>query len=79
MDITLEKANAHRNAWFEGVSKCSLDDTLFSILEKIVRAEVHRLVIVDDEEKVIGVISLSDILKEIVLKPARKFLSRKLQ
>ncbi|XP_065570833.1 uncharacterized protein LOC136033827 isoform X3 [Artemia franciscana] len=75
LDITLEKANAHRNAWFEGVSKCSLDDTLFSILEKIVRAEVHRLVIVDDEEKVIGVISLSDILKEIVLKPARAYSS----
>lgn len=34
--------------------------------------QVHRLVVVDNEDRVIGVISLSDILKELVLKPCRK-------
>lgn len=38
-------------------------------MEKIVRAEVHRLVVVDDEDKVIGIISLSDLLLYLVLRP----------
>jgi len=72
LDVTLKQANEHRNTWFEGVQKCHLDDSLITVMEKIVRAEVHRLVVVDNEDKVIGVISLSDILKELVLKPCRK-------
>lgn len=70
MDVSLRKANEHRNAWFEGVQKCILDETLYVIMERIVRAEVHRLVIVDEAEKVIGIISLSDILLYLVLRPA---------
>ncbi len=57
------QANEHRNEWFEGVHKCTLEDTLFIIMEKIVKAEVHRLVVVDEEDRVVGVISLSDILQ----------------
>lgn len=40
MDVTLKKANEHRNEWFEGVHKCKLDDTLYATMEKINRAEV---------------------------------------
>lgn len=39
-------------------------------MEKIVRAEVHRLVVVDEKDKVIGIISLSDILLYLVLRPS---------
>lgn len=67
--MSLRKANEHRNAWFEGVQKCILDETLYVIMERIVRAEVHRLVIVDESHKVIGIISLSDILLYLVLRP----------
>lgn len=70
LDVTLKKANEHRNAWFEGVQKCHLDETLFTVMERIVRAEVHRLVVVDENEKVIGIISLSDILLYLVLQPS---------
>jgi 5'-AMP-activated protein kinase regulatory gamma subunit len=70
LDVSLKKANEHRNAWFEGVQKCHLDDSLFSVMERIVRAEVHRLVVVDENEKVIGIISLSDILLYLVLRPS---------
>uniref|UniRef100_A0A2M4CIE8 Putative 5'-amp-activated protein kinase gamma subunit n=1 Tax=Anopheles darlingi TaxID=43151 RepID=A0A2M4CIE8_ANODA len=70
LDVSLKKANEHRNAWFEGVQRCKLDETLFTIMERIVRAEVHRLVVVDEEEKVIGIISLSDILLYLVLRPS---------
>merc|ERR1712241_890368 len=34
------------------------------------KAEVHRLVVVDEEKKVCGVISLSDILSFLVLRPS---------
>lgn len=70
LDVSLKKANEHRNAWFEGVQKCSLDENLYTVMERIVRAEVHRLVVVDENEKVIGIISLSDILLYLVLKPS---------
>ncbi|XP_058821714.1 uncharacterized protein LOC131683614 isoform X1 [Topomyia yanbarensis] len=69
LDVSLKTANEHRNAWFEGVQNCKLDETLYTVMERIVRAEVHRLVVVDDEEKVIGIISLSDILLYLVLRP----------
>ncbi|XP_055375253.1 uncharacterized protein MAL13P1.304 [Condylostylus longicornis] len=69
LDVSLRKANEHRNEWFEGVQKCRLDETLYTIMERIVRAEVHRLVVVDDNQKVIGIISLSDILLYLVLRP----------
>ncbi|XP_050309596.1 5'-AMP-activated protein kinase subunit gamma-2 isoform X3 [Anthonomus grandis grandis] len=69
LDVSLKKANEHRNEWFEGVHNCKLDETLFNVMEKIVRAEVHRLVVVDENDKVIGIISLSDLLLYLVLRP----------
>ncbi|XP_021956207.2 5'-AMP-activated protein kinase subunit gamma-2 isoform X3 [Folsomia candida] len=72
LDITLKQANEHRNEWFEGVHKCNMDETLFAIMEKIMKAEVHRLVVVDEQDKVIGIISLSDILQYLVMRPELK-------
>ncbi|CAH2103726.1 unnamed protein product [Euphydryas editha] len=69
LDVSLKKANEHRNEWFEGVQKCNLDETLYDVMERIVRAEVHRLVVVDEEDKVTGIISLSDLLMYLVLRP----------
>ncbi|KAH0550849.1 hypothetical protein KQX54_020973 [Cotesia glomerata] len=69
LDVSLKEATQHRSDWFEGVHKCKLDDTLFIVMEKIVKAEVHRLVVTDENEKVIGIISLSDILLYLVLRP----------
>ena len=37
-------------------------------MERIVKKEVHRLVIVDEQNRVTGIVSLSDILTFIVLK-----------
>lgn len=39
-------------------------------MDRIVKAEVHRLVVTDENEKVIGIISLSDILLYLVLRPS---------
>lgn len=43
LDVTLKQANEYRSDWFEGVQKCHLTDTLFNVIEKIVRAEVRKL------------------------------------
>lgn len=40
-----------------------------AVMERIVKAEVHRLVVVNEEDHVVGIISLSDILSFLVLKP----------
>ena len=74
LDVTLKEANEHRNEWFEGVHTCKRDDTLFAVMENIVKAEVHRLVIIDEKGKVCGVVSLSDILSFLVLRPSGKIL-----
>uniref|UniRef100_A0A915PC78 Uncharacterized protein n=1 Tax=Setaria digitata TaxID=48799 RepID=A0A915PC78_9BILA len=69
LDITTQEALRHRVDWFEGVCCCTVDDSLMTIVEMIVRAEVHRLVVVDHNKKVVGIISLSDILRFLVLEP----------
>ncbi|KAM3723806.1 5'-AMP-activated protein [Dirofilaria immitis] len=69
LNVTAQEALRHRVDWFEGVRCCSPNDSLMTIVEMIVRAEVHRLVIVDGDKKVKGIISLSDILRFLVLEP----------
>lgn len=49
--------------------KCTLDESLSQVVERIVKAEVHRIVVVDNQDHVIGMISLSDILSFLVLRP----------
>ncbi|CAD5117877.1 DgyrCDS6621 [Dimorphilus gyrociliatus] len=53
---------------FEGVVTCVKQDCLRVILNRIVEAEVHRLVVVNEHKHVVGVISLSDILSFLVLR-----------
>jgi len=38
--MTIKEANEHRNEWFEGVFKCKSTDSLFEVMEKIVKTEV---------------------------------------
>ncbi|XP_043213613.1 5'-AMP-activated protein kinase subunit gamma-2-like isoform X4 [Amphibalanus amphitrite] len=67
LNVPLMAANSHRSE--NKVEACKLSDTLMQVLDKIVHAEVHRLVITDDEQRVIGIISLSDILDALVIRP----------
>lgn len=48
---------------------CKRADSLRSVMEKAVLAEVHRLIVVDDDMKVDGIVSLTDILTHIILRP----------
>lgn len=67
LDITVTKALGHRSHYFEGVLKCYQHETLETIINRLVEAEVHRLVVVDDNNVAKGIVSLSDILQCLVL------------
>ena len=41
---------------------CTSEDTLDYLFETIRRARLHRFVIVDDNKKLVGMLTLSDIL-----------------
>ncbi|XP_076460893.1 5'-AMP-activated protein kinase subunit gamma-1-like isoform X2 [Babylonia areolata] len=71
LDISVEQALRHRSGGnnYEGVATCQEGDRLEDVIETIVKAEVHRLVAVDDNRHVKGIVSLSDILNYIVLRP----------
>uniref|UniRef100_A0A3Q1G1K3 Protein kinase, AMP-activated, gamma 2 non-catalytic subunit a n=1 Tax=Acanthochromis polyacanthus TaxID=80966 RepID=A0A3Q1G1K3_9TELE len=69
LDVTVTQALRHRSQYFEGVMKCNRLETLETIVDRIVKAEVHRLVVVDEESRIIGIVSLSDILQALVLTP----------
>ncbi|MFH4977126.1 hypothetical protein AB6A40_003835 [Gnathostoma spinigerum] len=69
LNMNVRDALKHRSDWFEGVRTCMEDDSLMTVVEIIVKAEVHRLVVTDVDRKVKGIISLSDILRALVLNP----------
>lgn len=54
----------------ESVQTCFRTDSLGVILEQLVRTEVHRLIIVDGQGHVEGVLALSDVLRYLVLRPS---------
>ncbi|XP_038573914.1 5'-AMP-activated protein kinase subunit gamma-1-like isoform X3 [Micropterus salmoides] len=70
LDITVTQALKHRCQYFEGVMKCHKMETMETIVDRIVKAEVHRLVVVDERSSIEGIVSLSDILQALVLSPA---------
>ncbi|KAG7525953.1 hypothetical protein JOB18_034283 [Solea senegalensis] len=69
LDNTVTQALKHRSQYFEGVVKCHKTETMETIVDRIVKAEVHRLVVVDKRSSIEGIVSLSDILQALVLSP----------
>uniref|UniRef100_A0A3Q2QZE0 5'-AMP-activated protein kinase subunit gamma-1-like n=1 Tax=Fundulus heteroclitus TaxID=8078 RepID=A0A3Q2QZE0_FUNHE len=70
LDITMQEVISQRTCRVEGVIKCYPDEPLDLVIDRIVKAEVHRLVLVDRLDVVKGIISLSDLLQALVLAPA---------
>lgn len=52
---------------FPGIYTCSINDGLDTIFDTIRKSRVHRLIVVDDHFRLIGVLTLSDILQYILL------------
>ncbi|KJH50500.1 CBS domain protein [Dictyocaulus viviparus] len=59
LDCTVQEALKHRSEWFEGVQCCRDTDSLFAVLENIVRAEVHRLVVTDVDKKFLEIFNIN--------------------
>uniref|UniRef100_A0A9J7X0S3 Protein kinase, AMP-activated, gamma 3a non-catalytic subunit n=1 Tax=Cyprinus carpio carpio TaxID=630221 RepID=A0A9J7X0S3_CYPCA len=70
LSMSMQEALRRRCCYVEGVIKCYPDETLEIAIDRIIKAEVHRLVLVDRDDVVRGIISLSDLLQAFVLSPA---------
>ncbi|XP_057292903.1 5'-AMP-activated protein kinase subunit gamma-1-like isoform X2 [Hydractinia symbiolongicarpus] len=71
LDGSVQDALSHRQEGFEGVHKCQPTESLYVIIDRIANAKVHRLVVVNKEDRVLGIVSLSDILRFLVLQPPK--------
>jgi 5'-AMP-activated protein kinase regulatory gamma subunit len=67
LSSTVGEALCKRSDDAPGIYICTEDDRLDSIFDTIRMSRVHRLVVVDDDNHLKGVISLSDVLKYVLL------------
>ena len=67
LDLNVGEALQKRPEDFPGIYTCSIDDRLDTIFDTIRRSRVHRLTVIDDYNRLVGVLSLSDILEYILL------------
>lgn len=66
LDLTVGDALLRRAEDFDGVHTCTVNDRLNTIMDTIRKLRLHRLFVVDEDSKLISVITLSDILKYIL-------------
>eukprot|EP00730_Choanoeca_flexa_P015503 TRINITY_DN7132_c0_g1_i1.p1 TRINITY_DN7132_c0_g1~~TRINITY_DN7132_c0_g1_i1.p1 ORF type:complete len:474 (+),score=95.86 TRINITY_DN7132_c0_g1_i1:196-1617(+) len=66
LDVTVVEALKHRQQGFEGVRTCTMQDSLGKIIDRVIDANVHRLVVTDASRKLVGILSLSDILHFLI-------------
>lgn len=52
---------------FPGIYTCSMQDQLSTIYDTIRRSRVHRFIVIDEDNKLKGVLTLSDILEYTLL------------
>jgi 5'-AMP-activated protein kinase regulatory gamma subunit len=52
---------------FEGVYTCTDQDRLDTVMDTIRRSRLHRLIIVDTDGKLQGIVTLGDILQYLLL------------
>ena len=67
LDLNVGEALQRRPDDFPGIFTCSIDDRLDTIFDTIRKSRIHRLVVVDEDTRLAGLLSLSDILEYILL------------
>jgi len=67
LTTSVGEALSNRAEDFAGIYTCSEEDRLDSIFDTIRKSRVHRLTVIDDEKRLKGVISLSDILQYVLV------------
>ncbi|XP_007519897.2 5'-AMP-activated protein kinase subunit gamma-3 [Erinaceus europaeus] len=70
LDMSVGDALRQRTLCLEGVISCRPHESLGEVIDRIAQEQVHRLVLVDETQHLLGVVSLSDILQALVLSPA---------
>jgi 5'-AMP-activated protein kinase, regulatory gamma subunit len=68
LDGTVGDALCKRPEDSPGIYTCNEADQLNSIFDTIRKSRVHRLIVVDDDNRLKGIISLSDILKYVLFR-----------
>lgn len=67
LNLNVGEALQKRSEDFPGIFTCSIDDRLDTIFDTIRKSRVHRLIVVDEDNRLVGILSLSDILEYILL------------
>lgn len=62
LNLTVGQALDKRSDDFPGIYTCTLSDRMDTIYDTIRKSRVHRLVIIDEQNQLKGLLSLSDIL-----------------
>uniref|UniRef100_A0A914VWD0 CBS domain-containing protein n=1 Tax=Plectus sambesii TaxID=2011161 RepID=A0A914VWD0_9BILA len=74
LDITVEQALEHRNSFktMERVVSVLETDTMLKTMSVLVESEVHRVCATDENGLLKGIVSLSDVIKFVVLRPVHE-------
>ena len=67
LQLTVGEALRKRSDDYPGIYTCSPEDGLDTIFETIRKSRVHRLMVIDNDNCLLGILSLSDILQYILL------------
>lgn len=67
LSASVGEALSKRAEDFAGIYTCSMEDRLDTIFDTLRKSRVHRLVVIDEDSRLKGVISLSDILKYVLV------------
>lgn len=66
LKISLKEACSRKKVWMEKLQKCNKNITLYEALEIIVRSDSHRIFIVNEDNTLFGIVTLTDLLKHLI-------------
>ncbi|UPX17389.1 AMP-activated serine/threonine-protein kinase regulatory subunit [Ascochyta rabiei] len=67
LNLTVGDALLKRSPDFPGIFTCSVQDSMSTIYDTIRKSRVHRFIVIDDNAKLKGVLTLSDVLEFTLL------------
>lgn len=67
LNLSVGDALLKRSDDFAGIYTCTVNDRLDTIFETIRKSRVHRMVVIDENNKLKGILTLSDILEYVLL------------
>lgn len=69
LQLSVGEALLKRSEDFPGIYTCTTEDRLDSIFDTLKSSRVHRFVIIDENNKLKGLLTLSDILEYVLSEP----------